>query len=87
MKSKAAVLENFGRPLVIKYFDIPELPQNGILVKVIASGICGSDLHIIEGKDPRVPLPIILGHEGIGEVVEISGEKRDLVGELIKKEI
>lgn len=85
MKSKAAVLENFGRPLVIKYFDIPELPQNGILVKVIASGICGSDLHIIEGKDPRVPLPIILGHEGIGEVVEISGEKRDLVGELIKK--
>lgn len=85
MKSKSAVLEDFGKPLIIKYFDIPEPPKNGILVKMVASGICGSDLHIIEGKDPRVPLPIILGHEGVGEIVEINGLKRDLNGDLLKK--
>lgn len=85
MKSRSAVLEDFGKPLVIKYFDIPKPPQNGILVKMVASGICGSDLHIIEGKDPRVPLPIILGHEGVGEIIEINGEKRDLNGEFLRR--
>ncbi len=85
MKAKAAVLEEFGNPLVIRYFDIPELPPKGILVRMVASGVCGSDLHMIDGKDSRVPLPIILGHEGIGEVIEINGEKRDLNGEIVKK--
>ncbi|MFN3699473.1 MAG: alcohol dehydrogenase catalytic domain-containing protein, partial [Dictyoglomus sp.] len=85
MKSKAAVLEEFGKPLVIKHLEIPKLLSKGILVKMVASGICGSDLHMIDGKDPRVPLPIILGHEGVGEVIEINGEKKDLNGEVINK--
>ncbi len=85
MKAKSAVLEEFGKPLLLKEFEIPALPKNGILVKILASGICGSDLHIISGKDPRVKLPMILGHEGVGEVVEINGEKRDLNGEILKE--
>lgn len=85
MKAKSAVLEEFGKPLILKEFEVPPLPENGILVKILASGICGSDLHIISGKDPRVKLPMILGHEGVGEIVEISGEKRDLNGKILKK--
>ncbi|MGC8931624.1 MAG: zinc-binding dehydrogenase [Dictyoglomus sp.] len=85
MKAKIAVLEGFKKPLVIKHFDIPPLPQGSILVKMVASGICGSDLHMVDGEDPRVPLPIILGHEGVGEIVEINGEKKDLNGDTLKK--
>ncbi|MCS7201504.1 MAG: zinc-binding dehydrogenase [Dictyoglomus sp.] len=85
MKARSAILEEFGKPLVLKEFDIPELPKNGILVRILASGICGSDIHIISGKDPRVKLPMILGHEGVGEIIEINGEKKDLKGEILKK--
>lgn len=85
MKSRSMVLEEFKKPLILREFDIPELPKNGLLVKILFSGICGSDLYMIEGKDPRVPLPIILGHEGVGEIIEINGEKKDLNDEILKK--
>ncbi|MEN3012766.1 MAG: zinc-binding dehydrogenase [Dictyoglomus thermophilum] len=85
MKAKAAILEEFKKPLVIRYVDIPPLLEGGILVKMVSSGICGSDIHMVDGEDPRVPVPIILGHEGVGEIVEINGEKRDLNGEILKK--
>ncbi|HEY8542722.1 MAG TPA: zinc-binding dehydrogenase [Pseudothermotoga sp.] len=81
MKSKAMVLEQFNRPLVLKEFELPELPEGAVLVKLLASGVCGSDLHMAKGEDPRTPLPIILGHEGVGEIVQIDGEKKDLNGE------
>lgn len=76
MKSKAMVLEQFNKPLSEREFDIPPLPEDGILVKLLASGVCGSDLHMAKGEDPRTPLPIILGHEGVGEIVQINGRKK-----------
>ncbi|MGB9857493.1 MAG: zinc-binding dehydrogenase [Dictyoglomaceae bacterium] len=85
MKARAMVLEEFNKPLVLREIDIPEIPKNGLLIRIISSGICGSDLYMIEGKDIRTPLPIILGHEGVGEVIEINGEKKDLNGEILKK--
>jgi threonine dehydrogenase-like Zn-dependent dehydrogenase len=78
MKSKAMVLEKFNEPLVMRAFPIPRLNEGEVLVKVIAAGVCGSDVHMWEGRDPRIRLPMILGHEGVGEIVEISGEKRDV---------
>lgn len=84
MKSKAMVLEQFNKPLSEREFDIPPLPEDGILVKLLASGVCGSDLHMAKGEDPRTPLPIILGHEGVGEIVQINGRKKDLNGEELK---
>ncbi|ABV34434.1 MULTISPECIES: zinc-binding dehydrogenase [Pseudothermotoga] len=84
MKSRAMVLEKFNHPLVLRNFDIPNLPEGAILVKLLASGVCGSDLHMAKGEDPRTPLPIILGHEGVGQVVQINGEKCDLNGKKIK---
>lgn len=75
LKAKAMVLEEFEKKLQMREIEIPPLTNGKVLVKITASGICGSDVRMFKGKDPRVPLPIILGHEGVGKVVEVKGEK------------
>ncbi len=75
MKTEAQVLTAFKRPLEMQEFDLAPLADGEVLVRVTAAGVCGSDLHMASGGDPRTPLPIILGHEGVGEVVEVAGEK------------
>ena len=79
-KVRAAVVTEFGRPLEMKGFDCPRLKKGQVLVKITASGVCGSDVHIWKGLDPRVSIPLILGHEGVGVIQEISGEKADVFG-------
>jgi alcohol dehydrogenase, propanol-preferring len=70
-KMKAAVVHEFGRPLVIEEVDIPEVPPGQVLVKVVASGVCHTDLHAAEGDWPvRPSLPFIPGHEGVGYVAK-----------------
>lgn len=51
---------------------LPDLHNNGVLVKVKATSICGGDLHIFKGKHPAAPLPVPIGHEVSGEVVKIG---------------
>ena len=80
MKGKAAVLEEFGSPLVMREYEVSALAEGEVLVKITAAGVCGSDVHIAKGEDPRTPLPIILGHEGVGEVADIGGTKTDIFG-------
>ncbi len=82
---RTMVLEEFNKPLVEREF--PETPLNDgeVRVTLAASGICGSDLHMAEGKDPRTPLPIILGHEAVGYVDEVGGSKLDLFGRKLSK--
>ncbi len=72
-KARALVLEDFGKSFVLREFPLPTPGPGEVLARVTAAGICGSDLHIQEGRDPRTPLPIIPGHEGVGEVVS-SGD-------------
>ncbi len=73
MKTKAAVLYQTGKPLVIEELEVPQ-PQNGqVLVKVAFSGICHSQLNEIRGrKGVGKFLPHTLGHEGSG-VIEDTG--------------
>ncbi|MCX8116640.1 MAG: zinc-binding dehydrogenase [Desulfobacterota bacterium] len=85
MESRAAVLTQFNHPLELRSFPIPALKEGEVLVKVEAAGVCGSDVHMWEGRDPRTRLPIILGHEGAGEIVDLKGEKRDVHGIPLKK--
>lgn len=66
MKTTAVVLEAFDKPLTIREFDVPELRPREVLVEIAAAEVCGSELHICRGGDPRVPLPLIPGHEGVG---------------------
>jgi threonine dehydrogenase-like Zn-dependent dehydrogenase len=84
MESKAMVLEKFNQPLVMKTFPIPKLKEGEVLVKIGAAGVCGSDVHMWEGRDPRIRLPMIPGHEGVGEIVEMKGKKKDVYGTPLK---
>ena len=84
MKTRAMVLEAFNQPLVMRDFEIPPLQDGEVLIRLEAAGVCGSDVHMLRGEDPRTPLPIILGHEGVGRVLEVKGEKRTVEGELLK---
>lgn len=81
MKSKALVLEQFNQPLAEKAFTVLPLEPGQVLVRVKAAGVCGSDVHMWRGEDPRTPLPMILGHEGVGEIVDMRGRARTVHGE------
>ncbi len=71
---KAAVLEQLGRPLEIRDIEFYPLQPGQLLVKVLCTGICGSQLQEIDGlKGDPDHLPHLLGHEGCGTVI-LSGE-------------
>jgi 2-desacetyl-2-hydroxyethyl bacteriochlorophyllide A dehydrogenase len=71
---KAAVLERFHQDLVIKEIPIPQPKRGEVLIKVKASGLCGTDLHIQDGRLPTVKVPYVPGHETAGEVWELGAE-------------
>ncbi|CAF1234333.1 unnamed protein product [Adineta ricciae] len=84
---KAAVVTSFTEPLQIQEVPRPQVGPNDILVKNIACGVCHSDLHLAKGDwDIRPALPRIVGHEGVGEIVELGSnvsdhlKKGDVVG-------
>lgn len=83
---KAAVVRQFGAPLQIEEMPVRRPGIHEILVKVVACGVCHTDLHAVRGDWPVKPkLPLIPGHEGIGYVValgsEVAGLKEgDIVG-------
>ncbi|HMK82509.1 MAG TPA: alcohol dehydrogenase catalytic domain-containing protein [Candidatus Bathyarchaeia archaeon] len=69
---KAAVLEDYGKPLAIKDVQKPQIRPGEVLIKVAACGVCRTDLKIIEGMAWKPNLPHVLGHEVAGFVE--SGE-------------
>ena len=70
---KAAVVREFGQPLRIEDVPVPEVQRGGILVKVMASGVCHTDLHAADGDWPVKPRPpFIPGHEGVGYVAAVG---------------
>ncbi len=72
MKFRAAALNEVGKPLVIDMLEMEALAETDVLVRVYASGLCHTDLEVIEGS-LAYPLPIVLGHEGAG-IVEAVGK-------------
>src|SRR4051812_28636490 len=73
MKMRAAVLEEFGQPLVIQELDLAEPRAGEVLVRLEACGVCHTDLYTASGADPSGYAPTVLGHEGAG-VVERVGD-------------
>jgi S-(hydroxymethyl)glutathione dehydrogenase/alcohol dehydrogenase len=73
MRIRAAVLEEFGQPLVIDEVDLAEPKAGEVLVRLVACGVCHTDLYTASGADPSGYAPAVLGHEGAG-VVERVGE-------------
>ena len=72
MKIRAAVLEEFGKPLNVTEVDLAEPKQGEVLVRLVACGVCHTDLYTASGVDPSGYSPTVLGHEGAG-VVEAIG--------------
>lgn len=76
-KMKAAVVREFGKPLSIEDVDVPVPGPGQVLVKVVASGVCHTDLHAADGDWPVKPaLPFIPGHEGCGYVAQVGAGVR-----------
>ena len=72
MRIRAAVLEEFGSPLVVQEVDLAEPKAGEALVRLVACGVCHTDLFTASGADPTGYKPCVLGHEGAG-VVEALG--------------
>ena len=73
-----------AKKMEIREFPIPELEDDDILVKVEGAGICGTDVHEWKG-DPFGLIPVVLGHEGTGEVIALGKNvKKDTAGNPIK---
>ena len=70
---QAAVVEKFGKPLVVQEVPVPIPGPGQALVQIIASGVCHTDLHAADGDWPVKPtVPFIPGHEGAGIVVALG---------------
>jgi len=78
MRMRAAVLEQFGQPLVVQEVELAEPGPGEVLVRLVACGVCHTDLYTASGADPSGYAPCVLGHEGAG-VVERVGEDVTLV--------
>jgi propanol-preferring alcohol dehydrogenase len=73
LKMKAAVVEEFGKPLVLREWDVPSPGPGQILVKTEACGVCHTDLHAARGDWAGKPTaPFIPGHEAIGLVAAVG---------------
>jgi alcohol dehydrogenase len=85
MKTRAAILNEMSlprpyaqsRPLQIVEIELDPPGPGEVLVRMRAAGLCHSDLSVINGDRPR-PLPMALGHEGAGEVVEVGAHVADV---------
>lgn len=82
---KAVILNEMGRsrpyanskPLVVEDVELDPPGPGELLIKIKATGLCHSDLSVINGDRPR-PMPMILGHEAAGEIVECGAGVTDL---------
>jgi len=87
---KALVKKESGEGLYLDEVAQPEAGCNDVLIKVDRTGICGTDLHIYKWDDwasKTVPMPLVVGHEFVGEIVEIGAEVKDFsVGEIVSGE-
>ena len=72
MKTRAAIFRKVGEPLDIVELDLAAPRPHEVVVRMVAVGICGTDLHQLNGEWQR-PTPMVLGHEGAG-VIEWAGD-------------
>jgi S-(hydroxymethyl)glutathione dehydrogenase/alcohol dehydrogenase len=81
--ARAAVLGEIGRPVEIRELELIEPRAGEVRVRMLASGVCHSDLHVRDGEWDR-PTPIVMGHEGAGIVEAVGpGVTSPRVGDLV----
>ena len=72
MKTQAAVMHAAGAPLEIGEIDLDEVGPREVRVRTLASGICHTDLSVLDASLPVMAPPIVLGHEPAGVVEEVG---------------
>lgn len=76
---QAAVVRDYGQPLKIEEVEVKRPGRYQILVKVIASGVCHTDLHAIDGDWPvKAKMPLIPGHEAVGYVAAVGEDVKNV---------
>lgn len=81
---QAMVLIQPEKPLQMQTVELPPLQNNQVLIKVNVCGVCRTDLHVYDNELPDPKLPLILGHEIVGNIVEIgSAITRFKAGDLV----
>jgi propanol-preferring alcohol dehydrogenase len=81
---RAMVLERPGQPLVLLELPVPEPGPGQVLLRIRACGVCRTDLHIVAGELPGPKLPLVLGHQIVGEVVRAGpGANRFVPGQRV----
>jgi threonine 3-dehydrogenase len=87
---KALVKARAEPGLVVEDVPVPEAGRDDVLIRVLRTGICGTDLHIYDWDgwaQANVPVPLVIGHEFVGEVVEAGSDVHDLYrGDLVSGE-
>jgi S-(hydroxymethyl)glutathione dehydrogenase/alcohol dehydrogenase len=78
VKARAAVLEGFGRPLEVQELDLAEPKDGEVLIRLVACGVCHTDLFAASGADPSGYSPAVLGHEGAGVVEKVGRGVKDV---------
>ena len=78
MKMRAAVLEEFGQPLAVQEVELAEPRAGEVLVRLVACGVCHTDLYTASGADPSGYAPAVLGHEGAGVVERVGADVTSL---------
>src|SRR5579871_5819118 len=81
---RAAVLPSPGLPPEVRRYPIPSLGEGSVLLKTLASEVCGTDVHLWHGRLAGVPYPLIPGHVSVGEIEAINGDVRDVDGMLFR---
>ena len=87
---KALVKKQAEVGLWLEDVPVPEPGINDVLIRVLKTGICGTDLHIYNWDDwakKTIPVPMVVGHEFVGEIVEVGSNVRDFYpGEIVSGE-
>jgi 2-desacetyl-2-hydroxyethyl bacteriochlorophyllide A dehydrogenase len=73
---KTMVLREYNQPIVLEERTKPDPVGSEVLLRVRAAGLCGTDLKLFHGKNPRLKLPLVLGHEFAGEVEAVGPDVR-----------
>jgi len=81
---RAAVMPAPHQPIEIRTYPTPDLEPGAILLKTVMSEVCGTDVHLHEGRLSGVPYPIIPGHINVGEIAALGGEVSDVAGQPLR---
>lgn len=75
---QAAVFREVGKPLEVETIELDDPVPDEVRISVVGSGLCHSDLHVIDGSLPAPSLPVVLGHEVAGIVLEVGSQVEDI---------